>query len=111
MYLLNAQTRRQEMFELIHILGNGNVMWYPSSQSPVYSIPGMREMSPSIGNVQPLMVECDKNKQLCHYLKTHQAPAPQLPISRSYADYAYGRSKSGVPPQSLSAYPPFNSTW
>ena len=117
LYFLIQESRKKEMFEMAHliqVLGNGDIMWYPTEQQlnsrfGQYLAPyrNYQQSEPAIGNVQPYYIKCndDKNQQLCTYLKSHQAPSPQFQDSRAYSDWAQQRATAGIPTR------PFNSTW
>lgn len=110
-WLVTDYTRKREMFELIHILSNGDILWY--AQQGRYSMPisPRQEPSPQNGPVQPYLVKCseDKNQQLCQYLKTNQAPPQQFAGARAYSDYAYMRAMAPAEPNS--AFHRLNTTW
>jgi hypothetical protein len=97
-YLLDKY-RRQEMFNLIHILSNGDILWNPSNQ-------GSNAM---MGNLQPYLIRCSQgdHPNLCRQLRHTQSYPPQFADARAYSDYAYAVS------QSPGRYPPrpFNATW
>ncbi len=115
LYFLIQESRKKEMFEMAHliqVLGNGDIMWYNHSQHKKSDIPiggqtNLYSKGNDISGVQPYYIKCneDKNQQLCTYLKSHQAPAPQFQDARAYSDWAQQRSTTGIPTR------PFNATW
>ena len=104
-------SKKREMFELIHILSNGDILWYGQQGRGSIQFPRQIESNPSFGPVQPYLVRCseDKNRQLCQYLKGNQSPPQQFQTARAYSDYAYMRGMA--PQQPGNAFPPLNTTW